>query len=171
LGCDLFIHGLGGGVYDKVMEAWLARWRPQPWVGLELAPMGVVSADVRLPLGNKDLPTPEHVAHASWRAHHVRHHPPGLEAERARIAERVQLAERNSNERKSLYARLHELIARGRSASAREVEAARREAHRLGEMLEMSKVAYSRTWPAPLHGYPVLEKCAADVARAISENG
>lgn len=65
--CDLFIHGLGGGVYDQATEAWWRGWRGQP-----LCPMGVVSADVRMDF---DVPVASRadVTRAVWRRHHLPH--------------------------------------------------------------------------------------------------
>jgi hypothetical protein len=65
--CDWFIHGLGGGIYDRVTEQW---W--QAWTGDMLAPMAVVTADLHLPL---DAPVAESVdlARAVWYAHHLPH--------------------------------------------------------------------------------------------------
>jgi len=48
--CDLFIHGLGGGLYDQITEAWLSVWLPD-W---KLAPTLVVSATLHLPF--QELP-------------------------------------------------------------------------------------------------------------------
>ncbi len=65
--CDLFIHGLGGGVYDRATQAW---WRA--WCGRELTPMGVVSADVRLRF---DVPVADRAAldRAVWWRRHLPH--------------------------------------------------------------------------------------------------
>lgn len=65
--CDLFIHGKGGGVYDRITEDW---WRA--WGGSELAPMAVASADVRLAF---DVPVSDRAALnlAVWHAHHLPH--------------------------------------------------------------------------------------------------
>jgi hypothetical protein len=51
-GCDLFIHGTGGARYDAVMEGWIRQW-----LGMEVAPFVVATADVRLP-----LPSPVEIA-------------------------------------------------------------------------------------------------------------
>jgi hypothetical protein len=65
--CDLFIHGKGGWLYDRITEEW---WRE--WTGEELAPMAVVSADVRMDF---DVPVADRaeVDRAVWWAHHVPH--------------------------------------------------------------------------------------------------
>ena len=44
-GCELFVHGTGGAVYDKATERWIGAW-----LSARLAPSVSVTADVRLPL-------------------------------------------------------------------------------------------------------------------------
>jgi len=66
-GCNLFVHGKGGGVYDGVMEQWI-----ESWLGERAAPMAVASADLRLRF---DMPVAdgEDVARAVWWRHHLPH--------------------------------------------------------------------------------------------------
>ncbi len=66
-GCDLFIHGTGGGVYDQVTEQWWSTWR-----GEKLSAGVVASCDLRMEF---DVPVADQTAveQAVWRAHHVRH--------------------------------------------------------------------------------------------------
>ena len=65
--CDLFIHGTGGAIYDRVMGHWLEKWGQQT-----PAPHVVASADLYL-----DFPVPvsdeRAVAQAQWKAHHLPH--------------------------------------------------------------------------------------------------
>lgn len=63
--CDLFIHGKGGGAYDRITEQWWRTWRGEP-----LAPMAVVSADAHLSF---DVPLADRaaLARARWQRHHV----------------------------------------------------------------------------------------------------
>jgi hypothetical protein len=65
--CDLFVHGTGGLVYDRVTEVW---W--QDWTGGSLAPIAGVTADVYLDLG---APVADRAAvdRAVWRRHHLPH--------------------------------------------------------------------------------------------------
>jgi hypothetical protein len=65
--CELFIHGRGGGVYDRVTDQW---WHQ--FTGQTLAPATVVSADVRMSF---DVPSaePRDLAAAQWHAHHLPH--------------------------------------------------------------------------------------------------
>jgi hypothetical protein len=65
--CELFIHGKGGRVYDRVTELWWGNWR-----GERLSPMAVASADVRLDF---DVPVAdgERLSDALWWRHHLPH--------------------------------------------------------------------------------------------------
>jgi hypothetical protein len=65
--CEFFIHGRGGGLYDRVTETW---W--QYWQGSALAPTAVVSADARLPF-EVPLADRRQLASAKWHAHHAPH--------------------------------------------------------------------------------------------------
>ncbi len=65
--CDLFIHGTGGLVYDKVTEAW---W--ETWAGEALSPMAAVTADVFLDLGAPVADRAE-LDRVVWRMHHLPH--------------------------------------------------------------------------------------------------
>ena len=64
---DLFIHGTGGGVYDRVTESWWRRWR-----GEALTPMVVATADLRLDFG-VPVASAADLARARWYRHHLPH--------------------------------------------------------------------------------------------------
>ncbi len=65
--CDLFIHGTGGWVYDRITERWWAAWR-----GEALAPMACVTADAYLEF---QAPVNDQAAlsHAVWYRQHIKH--------------------------------------------------------------------------------------------------
>jgi len=67
-GCNLFVHGTGGAVYDRVTERWFASWMPDR----PLAPMALVSADLRLAL-SAPVAEESDVRRAAWWAHHLPH--------------------------------------------------------------------------------------------------
>lgn len=91
--CDLFIHGTGGGEYDKVTDAWIAGWliaSPRGRAAADpallalldqrinrdvtpMAPSMVVSATARLPFPGVIVPTPAQIDHTIWLAHAARH--------------------------------------------------------------------------------------------------
>lgn len=65
--CDLFIHGTGGLVYDRITEQWWGDW-----AGDVLAPMVGATADVYLDL---DAPVANRadLTRAVWQKHHLPH--------------------------------------------------------------------------------------------------
>lgn len=91
--CDLFIHGTGGGEYDKVTDAWMAEWlmnshRDRAFLDADLrelldqrancgapilAPSIVVSATVRLEFPEVAVPSPKELEHTIWLAHSAKH--------------------------------------------------------------------------------------------------
>ncbi|MEM1209907.1 MAG: hypothetical protein AAGI54_11635 [Planctomycetota bacterium] len=69
--CGLFVHGTGGGVYDRITDRW---WRD--WLGdraPRLAPTAVVTADLRLASEGLSVATPADVRRGLWRLHHASH--------------------------------------------------------------------------------------------------
>jgi len=107
--CDLFIHGTGGLIYDRVTEAW---WRE--WAGEQLAPMAGVTADVYLDTGAPVAGSDE-LDHAVWRRHHLPHN---LDRELALDGEQVERKrellehmqdDRDRARRRSAYRELHRI--------------------------------------------------------------
>lgn len=66
---DLFIHGIGGAKYDEVTEEFVAAH-----AGLTPAPIGCVSATLRLPLPHSAL-GPADIAHARHASRDLRYNP------------------------------------------------------------------------------------------------
>jgi hypothetical protein len=168
--CDLFIHGLGGAVYDRVTERW---W--QLWTGGELAPKTVVSADVFLPL---DVPinTPEQWHRAQWWAHHLPHNidrvaadlgaPERSWAQRKRELLTHMADDRDRPRRAGAFAQLHEL--NGRLAQARPglLDAARRDLDRTRAGLANRALAARRDWCFALYPPAQLMELAAAIRAA-----
>lgn len=113
--CDLFIHGTGGGIYDQVTELW---WKD--WVGEELAPKAVVSADVYLPF-EVPVATQEQRIHAQWFAHHLPHNvdrftdaqhevEAGLRQEKRDLLDRMN-EDRDKRRRSKAFQRVHAINA------------------------------------------------------------
>ncbi len=111
IGCDLFIHGKGGAVYDRVTQQW---W--QDWLSEQLAPIAVVSADVELDL---DVPMADAAAvdRAAWWAHHLPHNlDRALDLDGAAVRRKRQLlAQMNDDQdrtrRAAAFAELHRINA------------------------------------------------------------
>ena len=160
--CDLFIHGTGGGAtgtgrgYDRATEAWIGQW-----LGEELAPSVVVSADLRLPLlegtdGGDHTPVSEHdLIHAVHRAHTARHNP-GLvgDSQHAHTKESLvaQIAASNDpRERGRLYRQMHDLLEDYRAAHAHDLQQLVKEAEAVRTRLADWQIAKRRDWPWVLY--------------------
>ncbi|MCE9589411.1 MAG: hypothetical protein K8S99_02685 [Planctomycetes bacterium] len=171
--CDLFIHGKGGGVYDLVTEAW---WRE--WTGEPLAPMAVVSADVRMDF---DAPVADRAAvdRAVWLCHHLPHN---IERELdgdAPAADHIASQrkheilgemgfDRNRKRRAALFRELHELNHGLATRHASMLDAARRDLERTRAGLANGVVARRRDWCFVLYPPAKLEALRLAVAQRVS---
>ncbi len=149
---DLFIHGTGGGRYERVTEAWI-----RGWLDVELPAMSIATATVRLPLG-QFLGAGPAVTIAELRRREF--DPDGSERQLSpamrEMLDAVASAPRRSAERRERYlALLHHRKVR-RAAHATELQALR-DAVALGAREARAvELATSRTWPWPLHERTVL---------------
>lgn len=166
-GCDLFVHGTGGGGdethegYDRVTEDWLRAWGRSDanvgeLAGAGLAPAAIVTATLRLPVHAEAIPGPRDVARAEWVAHRARHDPALLGDEaaanaRADLVERIAELPRHSHERAELFDQLHRLLARVRAERGARLEALAGEAARARALAASREVLDDRTWPFPLY--------------------
>ncbi len=172
-GCELFIHGTGGGGskgYDNITGAWLTAW-----LGETLAPIGVVTASTRVDFGEMPGSAGE-VDEAVWLAHRARHDPRLLgdtEAglTKADLVERIELAKalsRGSREARRLFDELHRLLSDVRARRAEQlgeldgrIEDARRRARE-------AALVGSRTWAFCLLGDETLGALARAVDAKVS---
>lgn len=148
--CDLFIHGLGGGIYDVVTEEWMRRW-----LGLELAPTAVVTADLLLPLAAAST-TPADLARAHWRLHRAMHDPAalGLESEAARkegFVQRIRAERAEGRDALHVYREMHAMLEQYRLRHAVELENLAKEIDDARRGLAESRAAADRNWAFPFH--------------------
>ena len=175
-GCDLFIHGLGGGAtvdaptspgeplddagadaktlggYDRAAEAWFADW-----LGATLCPSVVVTATVRLELGPGEVATPRQAAQARWRAQRGRHDPSVLgdaaaAAQKARLVRAIAGAVPGSMERYGLFKDLQQFLATYRESHLAQLAELTVAADRTAALAATSGIATDRTYSFVLHG-------------------
>lgn len=147
--CDLFIHGTGGGIYDRVTEDWFNTWANAPaWT---LAPTVVATADAYADLGMDaaDLPDP---ARARWKAHHARHNPAMLgdgaaRAEKDALLARIDGAKSQGRDPAPEFAALQALLRRVRTAHRGQLDALDADADRAERLRSVRDLALDRTWP------------------------
>lgn len=150
-GCDLFIHGAGGWVYDRICED-LAR----TWLGETLAPMTLATATRTLPLLDAPPPNAADVANAKWRAHRAAHDPAmlgdeaGARVKRALLAA-IASAPRRSPERAAAFRAMHDALADARDAHAPALRRVERAAEDTERAHMQGDVALERAWPFPLY--------------------
>ena len=143
---DLFIHGTGGGVYDRAMERWITGW-----LGSDLAPAVVVSATQRLDLA-AHAPDEAAIARAVWTAHAAAHRPELLgdtaaAAEKAALVERLSSGGRPASDQAADFAAMQVLLSRVRT-ERRDALARLRDAAALAQRRRGSaSLAHDRTWP------------------------
>jgi hypothetical protein len=148
-GCDLFIHGTGGGIYDQISERWLGRW-----LGMTLAPSAVVSATLRLDLGLGGM-TPGRAQAAVALAHRARHDPallgdPDAAARKRELVQRIDALERGDPARAPLFARMHRALEEARAGAGERLAALDRSADAAAALLRSRDALEDRTWSCVL---------------------
>lgn len=162
--CDLFIHGTGGGVYDRVTDAWFESWLGRADTpsardvrkSMPLAPITVATATARLAFDPRHGGATERDSqHASHAAHHARHNPGLLNDEQAALAkgQLVDQIARSTDraERAALFREMHTLLARVRAARAEQLDALENAARTATRRAAEQSVVTERTWPLPLY--------------------
>lgn len=149
--CDLFIHGTGGGVYDRIAEIWFQRW-----LGVRLAPSVVATADVRLELGEGG-PDVRSIQRTVARAHRAAHDPSLLGDEAAArekwsLVEAIDEAKRRGEDPQPRFRRMHDLLAEVRDRKSDALAALREEAAAASAKRDEAAIADDRTWAFPLLG-------------------
>lgn len=166
--CDLFIHGLGGGVYDRVTDEWIAQWLGEG----ALAPTAVVSATLHLPLGVGIGAGEDDVARARWRVHHAMHNPiEGGDVERQRekqeLVRRIGLQPRNSGARRKEFDVLQGFLREHRARQGAEIGALEAEVALAQERRVSREVAGARDWAFFLYPEEAIAGLRATIGGAI----
>lgn len=146
--CDLFIHGKGGAIYDRATEEWIARW-----LGANLAPTVMASADVLLPFVEAGV-TERDAARAVWRAHHARHDPslggrPELASRKRSLVEAIRGTRESGGDALPGYRDLQQLLETYRDQERGRLRDLRDEAERLVAVAASGSIARDRTWAFP----------------------
>lgn len=163
-GCELFIHGVGGFVYDRAMEQWHRTWLAKALApvagggGASLAPMVLASATLRLPLSADGVPEAGAIRAAVWRAHHARHNPADPAATDAAAATRKRELVAMIEERKQRgespaaeFRALQDVLEAYRRRHAGALENLSYEAAALRAQSAQASVIDDRTWSFALH--------------------
>lgn len=170
--CDLFIHGTGGLAYDRVTDAWLARWFGE---GAVPAPTALATATLLLPLDAAPEDPLASEAIAAQRAYRDALHKPGalgedsLESERRNIIASIAASPYRSAERQHRYRELHRLLARHRESHAPAIEA-RRLAALAARKSAKDRAVSVRTWAFPLYPESKLVRLRDSIHQAFAHS-
>jgi len=159
--CDLFIHGRGGGAYDRITEMWWRNWR-----GQQLSPMAVVSADVTMDL---DVPLADdgQLSRAQWYAHHL---PSNVDrvlklddarSRRKRELLRAMAEDHDKSHRAAAFAELHRINAAMTEEHAALIADARQQVAQQREAADNALIARKRDWCFALYPPATLRTLAA----------
>ena len=165
-----FIHGLGGGVYDRVTEAWWQRWR-----GAQLASAAVATADVTLDF-DVPLADREELSRAKWYRHHTPHNVDRLldldtpEARRKRELIEHMDDNRDRARRSAAYYEVQSINETLRRDHAEVVHAADRRLERAQRGLVNARTAARRDWPLFLYAPSCLQRLADAVKEKTAKD-
>jgi hypothetical protein len=162
--CDLFIHGTGGARYDRAMELWV-----RDWLGVEVAPIAVATATLRLPLMNEmneiDLESARHEARRAWHDPDATRNPRPGHAKRAMLAE-IDRRPRNTLQRRSAFHQMHDRLEELRIEHSDRVNAAQERVERARRVAADADVAQRRDWPFPLYPDAMIDEIVDRIGAA-----
>jgi hypothetical protein len=167
VGCELFIHGLGGWDYDTVTDRWIADWLGRP-----LAPTGLATASLRLALGGS-APDERDAHAAAAHAHRSRHDPLALgdaqgRAHKDALVARIVADRAAGRSGREGYLALHSFLDGYRLAHAAEIADAGARAASVRDGYRRSRRAITaRNWPFPFYEDAALAALARTVASAV----
>lgn len=178
-GCELFIHGMGGGVYDRVTDAWIGAVASELDPELRtLAPTAVVTATrhIPMPAAAAGVHTPEQIESTLVTAERAKHDPASLgdtaAANRKReLVETIRRAKGDKPRRAALYRELQAFLGEYRERNGGRIEAAAAAASDAATQRAAAGVVFDRTWPFPLYPENVLRGLAAEIAEAFEVTG
>ena len=142
--CDVFIHGTGGGRYDRAMERWIAAALGEE-ARAALAPMMVATATKHAPLAQF---VPAFDASATPEALRALEQDPFGNDGRTKDALRAAITGSRA-EKRAAYVAMRRRIVEARTARAAELDAMRARIAANRVALEAHALATDRTWPFP----------------------
>lgn len=160
--CDVFIHGTGGANYDRAMELWIRNW-----LGVEVAPIAVATATLRLPLGAEQ---PGDIVQAQHEARRVWHDPESVTggtspAEQKRAMLRaIEALPRRSPQRKAAFFQMHQRLEQLRRDHVQAMQQAQKRVELARRAVSDAAIAQRRDWPFALYPNEMIDALATAVS-------
>jgi hypothetical protein len=163
--CDLFVHGTGGARYDRAMERWV-----RAWLGLEPAPLAVVTATVILPFetaagGPLDPDRAQHALRRLWHDPEPDASPGGR---KRALLEELAAAPRRSAARLRTFHRMHEMLDELRRKHEAEIERARDRLATARRHAAEAPIRERRTWAFPLYPRAEIDELATRITATVT---
>ncbi len=147
--CDAFVHGMGGGRYDRAMEAWIGGAFGAE-VRAALAPMSAVTATRHAPIARFVPPFDAGATPSALRA--LEQDPFGDDGATKRSLLGAIAGTRA--ERRGAYLAMRRAIVEARAARAAEIDRMRARVAANRDALAAHALATDRTWPFPFTWAP-----------------
>jgi len=170
--CDQFIHGRGGWEYDRAAERWMRRW-----MGVDLSPMAMATADLRLPLWEEGE-APMRAADAIIAYRRAWHDPwavdgrGGASRAKATMVATIENLARKASGRREAYEAMQRALQRERGQRASHLETLRAQIERARAYEAQRVVIERRDWAFPLHSPEDLDSLNALIrARFADDSG
>ena len=166
--CDLFVHGTGGARYDRAMEHWIRAWQ-----GVEVCPIAVVTATLRLPLGEAMPDSSLDDARRSYRR--ILHDPDRVEgavsmsAGKAHWLEQINALDRRSPARREAFRNMHAWLHQQRTAHEGRVEHAMEALEQAEHGANERPVIERRTWAFPLYPDAMINSLAIAIEAGVGQ--
>jgi len=164
--CDRFVHGTGARRYERVTEAWM-----RSWLGVDLPPIDIASATLRLPLADQSTErrtpvTVEALRRARWDPESLEGHARG--PRKSSMLEAIASQPRRSPEKRVAYRRMLAALADWRQEHAAAIAelGARAEADRAAAADR--SIADDRTWPFCYFDDAALDAAFAPLRPAVA---
>lgn len=166
--CDLFIHGTGGGAYDRVTDAWLEAWLGRR----DSAPAVVATATRTLEFGEGHGGVCEQEALAARQAVHRACHDPALLGDAQGAARKRDLVARiaatgDRQARAALFREMHDLLGDVRQAHGDARARLRERAETIQRRAAEEPVVRDRTWAFPMYPAETLESLREAIEREL----
>ena len=163
-GCDVFVHGTGGQMYDPVMERWLHDWI-SPDVARMLAPRVTASATLHLPL---DAPHPPRPVEDLNRIINNPGSTPTqrLQPDKEQYLDKINSEIRGSSQRRDAFQKMKDWLSEHQDSA--QIEQIQHDIAHNRKDASAANVAYARDWPFPLYPDDMITELKTLITQACS---
>ena len=166
--CDLFVHGTGGAIYDRAMQLWIKNW-----LALDVAPIAVATATLRLPLGNPpdkriDVALSQLDVRKLWHDPQLQRSNGSISSAKRDLINKIEAAPRKSPERQELFNKLQQYLTGNRKINANAIEKAQLKVEQALRHQTEAPIIDRRSWAFPLYPREMIDELATAVKSSVT---